>query len=162
MGMRNLGAEGNLNMRGRWGIAVLLLTFLWNAGGVRAQAPACAKGDFEAVVDEAAGALNALNQQNSPQFQARLRQLKDKRGWSNDQFLKAAEPLVRDEQIVGYDKKSEELLGRITGGGQIASAGAAPDCALLLELRAAMRVLVETQKAKWGYMFDKPEKELAR
>jgi hypothetical protein len=45
-----------------------------------AQAPACAKADFEAVVDEAAGALRDLSREHTPNFQAKLRQLKQKRG----------------------------------------------------------------------------------
>jgi len=125
-----------------------------------AQAPACAKADFEAVVDEAAGALRDLARQNTPQFQGKLRQLKTKRGWSDDRFLLEAEPLVRDEKIADFDRKSEAFLDRITRAGQTGAAGAAPDCALLTELRATMKVLVETQKAKWAYMFDKIEGEL--
>jgi hypothetical protein len=35
-----------------------------------------------------------------------------------------------------------------------------PDCAVLLELRARMKVLVETQTAKWAYMFQKIDAEL--
>ena len=145
--------------------------FLWLAGllavlGLVSAAPGqdsqCAKTDFEAVVDEAAGALRELAQQNTPQFQAKLRQLKAKRGWSDDQFLKEAEPLVRDDRIAGFDQKSADFLDRITSGGQTGSTGATPDCGLLAELRAVMRSLVETQKAKWAYMFEKIEGELRK
>jgi hypothetical protein len=38
----------------------------------------------------------------------------------------------------------------------------APDCAVLLELRARMKVLVDTQAAKWSYMFEKLNVELAK
>jgi hypothetical protein len=110
----------------------------------------------------AAAALRELNRANTPQFQARLRQLKDKRGWSHDQFLTEASPFVRDDTIAGFDQKSEEFLAQIMSGGQSQSASATPDCALLLELRAAMKALVETQRTKWAYMFDKLDKELAR
>jgi hypothetical protein len=127
-----------------------------------AQAPACVKADFEAVVDEAAGALRDLARENTPHFQAKLRQLKQKRGWSDDRFLKEAEPMVRDDKITAYDRTSEDLLDRITSAGQAGSAGAAPDCALLTELHGTMKVLVETQKAKWTYMFDKIEGELRK
>lgn len=144
-----------------WGMAALLLAAS-AAGKASAQAPACAKTDFEAVVNEAGGALRDLNRENTPRFQNKLRELKDKRGWSNDQFLKEAEPFVRDGDIVAYDQKSEQLLNRITGGGQQGSAAATPDCAVLAELRAAMKVLVETQKAKWTHMLAKIDKELAK
>ena len=118
----------------------------------------CSKADFESVVDEAASALRGLAQQNTPQFQAKLRQLKAKRGWSDDQFLKEAEPLVRDDKIAEFDQKSETLLLRITDGGQ----AGAPDCSLLAGLRASMATLVETQQAKWTYMFGKIDRELGR
>jgi len=138
-----------------------LLVALWGAGrAALPQTPACAKSDFEAVVNEAGAALRDLNQLNTPLFQAKLRQLKEKRSWSNDRFLKEAEPLVRDEVIAAHDKKSEALVARITGEGQ--AGPAAPDCALLADLRAALQVLVETQKAKWAHMFAKIEKELAK
>ena len=32
-----------------------------------------------------------------------------------------------------------------------------PDCAMLTDLRAAMKQLVDTQVEKWTYMFDKLE-----
>lgn len=145
-----------------WGMAALLLALSGVGQKALAQASACAKTDFEAVVNEAGAALRELNRQNTPKFQGKLRELKDKRGWGNDQFLKEAEPFVRDGEIVAYDQKSEQLLNRITGGGQQGASAAAPDCAVLTELRTAMKVLVETQKAKWLHMFAKIEKELAR
>jgi hypothetical protein len=143
-------------------LSALVLALAAGVETALAQTPQCAKGDFEAVVDEAAAALRALNQQHTPQFQVRLRQLKEKRGWSNDQFLKEAEPYVRDEQMAGYDRKSEEFLARITSGGQAASAGGPPDCSVLLELRAALKALVDTQKEKWAYMFAKIDAELKK
>ena len=138
------------------------LAALGLAGAPLAQAPECGKSEFAAVVDEAAGALNELARQNKPSFQAKLRELKVKRGWSDDQFLKEAEPLVRDDKIAGFDQKSAEFLDRITSGGQAGSAGEAPDCKLLAELRGVMGSLVETQKAKWAYMFEKIEGELRK
>jgi hypothetical protein len=144
-------------------IAVSLLALAAaGAAPAHAQTSQCSKGDFEAVVDEAAGALSALARENTPQFQAKLRQLKAKRGWSDDQFLKEAEPLVRDEKIAGFDQQSEEFLARITSGGQAGASGEAPDCKLLGELRTTMGSLVETQKAKWAYMFEKVEGELRK
>lgn len=148
--------------RAAGGVAALLLALLCNDGDALAQAPSCTKADFEAVVNEAGAALRDLNRQNTPTFQAKLRELKDKRGWSNDQFLKEAEPFVRDNEIVAHDQKSEQLLTRITGAGQESAAGAGPDCGLLAELRAALKSLVETQKSKWTYMFAKIERELAK
>jgi hypothetical protein len=140
-------------------IALILAT----AGPARVLAEAtCSKGDFEAVVDEAAAALRSLNHQNTPQFQAKLRQLKDKRGWNHEQFLAEAAPFVRDEAIAGFDQKSEDFLARITQGGQSQATAASLNCALLVELRGSLAALVATQKAKWTYMFDKIDGELGK
>ena len=144
-----------------WWVAALLVAL--SAAGAKALAQqACSKADFETVVNEAGAALRDLNRHNTPTFQAKLRELKDKRGWSNDQFLKEAEPYVRDQEIIAYDQKSEGLLNRITGAGQQGSSAGTPDCALLGELRAAMKELVETQKAKWTHMFSKISGALAK
>jgi hypothetical protein len=143
-------------------VAGLLGTAISGFDAAPAQTPQCSKADFEAVVDEAAGALRDLARQNTPAFQGKLRQLKGKRGWSDDQFVKEAEPLVRDDKIAGFDQKSEDLLLRITSGGQSGAADGPPDCKLVAELRAVMQSLLETQKAKWAYMFEKIEAELRK
>jgi hypothetical protein len=151
--------------RAALGVSALLLPLLWAMLGTSealAQPPTCAKADFETVVNEAGASLRDLNRQNTPTFQAKLRELKDKRAWSNDQFLKEAEPFVRDAEIVAHDQKSEQLLTRITGAGQQGASDAGPNCGLLAELRVALKSLVDTQKAKWTYMFAKIDKELAK
>ncbi len=144
------------------GASLLAAVALSHADGPAfGQAPACVKSDFEAVVDDAAAALRDLNQQNKPVFQDKLRQLKEKRGWTHDQFLKEAVPYVRDDEISVFDQKSEALLNEISTMGQDGAAAKTPDCALLLELRGRMKVLVETQTSKWSYMFDKLDKALS-
>lgn len=148
-------------------VVVLLLALMLGisraALSQAAPAATCAKADFEAVVNAAGAALRDLAQQNTPVFQAKLRQLKDKRSWTNDEFLKQAEPLVRDEKIAGYDKKSEELVVRIAGGGaQGETAAAGPDCALLDGLQADLKLLIEMQQAKWTHLLARVDQELAK
>jgi len=125
-------------------------------------AQVCAKADFEAVVDDAAGALRDLNLQNKPAFQEKLRQLKDKRGWSHEAFLKEAAPFVRDDKIAVYDQESERLLTDISTLGQEGADAPTPDCALLADLKTRMQTLVNTQTAKWTYMFEKLAAALAQ
>lgn len=120
----------------------------------------CGKADFEVVVDEAAASLRDLNFKNRPLFQEKLRTLKDKRHWTHDQFMQEAAPFVKDDKITEYDQSTEELLSSIATMGQEGAAAKSPDCALLLELRARMKQLVDTQTAKWAYMFEKIETEL--
>ncbi len=116
--------------------------------------------DFEAVVDQAAGVLRDLNAKNKPAFQEKLRTLKDKRGWSHEEFMKQGAPFVRDDKIAVFDQSTEELVLAISSMGQEGAAAKNPDCALLLELRARMTLLVDTQTSKWAYMFEKIETEL--
>jgi hypothetical protein len=125
-------------------------------------AGACTKAEFEVVVDDAAAALRDLNMKNKPDFQEKLRQLKDKRGWSHDQFLTEAAPFVRDDKIAVFDQQSERLLLDISSQGQEGADAKTPDCALLQDLQGRMKVLVETQTAKWAYMFQKLDAALAK
>jgi hypothetical protein len=122
----------------------------------------CRREEFEAVVEEAAASLRDLNSKNRPAFQEKLRELKDKRKWSHDEFLEKAKPFVRDEKTAVYDQTTDELLSAIASMGQEGAAATYPDCALLIELRARMKVLVDTQTAKWSYMFEKLNAELAK
>jgi hypothetical protein len=146
----------------RWAFAAIWALIVC-AGGLPVRAEtACDRADFEAVVDRAAAALNELNAKNRPAFQEKLRLLKDKRGWSHDQFLTQAAPLVQDEKIAEYDQQSADFLERINSLGSEGAGAATPDCALLREVRSYMTALVEAQKAKWAYMFAKLEGELAR
>ncbi|MGE0857423.1 MAG: hypothetical protein AB7L18_15195, partial [Hyphomicrobiaceae bacterium] len=110
---------------------------------------ACERADFEAAVDQAAAALRDLNLKHRPVFQDKLRALKEKRGWSHDQFLKEAAPLVKDDQTDVYDQTSSDMLAAITELGQEGAEARTPDCTLLDTLRGHMATLVEAQTAKW-------------
>lgn len=122
----------------------------------------CTKEDFETVVDEAAASLRDLNSKNKPTFQDKLRQLKEKRAWSEDVFLREAAPFVKDAEIDKLDARTTDLLGRITAMGDEGSAAATPDCTMFQTLRGLMSLLVETQNNKWTYMFWKIDTELAK
>jgi hypothetical protein len=122
----------------------------------------CKKEDFEAVVEVTASSLRDLNSKNRPEFQEKLRELKAKRKWTQDEFIEKAAPFVRDDKTAVYDKSTDELLSAISSMGQAGAQSPKPDCAMLLELRARMKVLVDTQTAKWSYMFEKLDAELAK
>jgi hypothetical protein len=124
-------------------------------GPVRADS--CPREAFEQVVDEASSMLVALNRKNTPDFQTKLRQLRDKRGWSHEQLVKEGAPFVQDATIAEYDATSQQLLMRLN-----TQSTEAADCRMLSDLRATMTKLVETQTAKWSYMFAKIEAALAQ
>lgn len=136
-------------------VAVIGLFASLNAGP--SQAESCQRADFEAVVDEASNTLLQLTQTNTPAFQAKLRALRTKRNWTNEQLMTEGAAFVRDDKIAAYDQQSEQLLLKIN-----TQSGEGVDCKVLTGLKGAMRTLVETQQAKWKYMFDKIDAELAR
>lgn len=132
----------------------------WDAGAQ--EASSCSKVEFESVVDDAAAALRDLNNKNRPAFQDQLRKLKDKRGWTNDQFLVEAAPYVKDDQIEVYDTATNDLLAKISTMGEEGATANVPDCAMLQELRGQMTTLIATQADKWSYMFKKLSSELEK
>ena len=142
----------------RFGTSLCIL-FSPIAAGV---AQACAKADFEAVVSDAANALRDLNQKNKPPYQARLKDLKEKRGWSYDQFLKEAAPLVQDAKIAEYDERTAAFLEKIQSVGTEGANTTQPQCAALAEVQGVMKALVDVQKDKWAYLFGRIEQELKR
>jgi len=155
---------GGIGQKRRTAAALVLAVAAFSGAVVRAEdEPAtCSKEDFEAVVETAAGSLRDLNSKNRPAFQEKLRELMVKRKWSHDEFIEKAKPFVQDDKTAVYDQQTDELLSAIGSMGQEGASAATPDCALLLELRARMKVLVDTQTAKWAYMFDKLSAELAK
>lgn len=146
----------------RLGLVAIAAAVAWIAALSAARGEPCTRMDFETAVGEAAQALRELNQANKPAFQAKLRQLKAKRGWSHDQFLAEASPIVQDEKIAAYDDQSAAFLAQIEQLGAEGTSAASPDCSRLSEVRQAMTSLVAVQKAKWAYMFERVGTELAR
>jgi transcriptional regulator with XRE-family HTH domain len=142
-----------------WVGPALLLAFV---PGASAQSVGCTREDFAAAVDQAAAGLRALNHERRPEFQARLRALRQKRGWSQEQFITEAAPFVRDTEIEAFEARSDEALSKVTEMGQEGAQAKSPDCRLLAELRSYMQALVEIQSAKWTYMFQKIDTELAK
>lgn len=145
-------------------LGAALAIVLASATHADAQSPAlasCARTEFESAVDEAGEVLRTLTQKNGPAFQAKLRQLKDKRGWSHDAFLAEGARFVRDDTISAFEEKSANLLAKINGAGAVVNA-AATDCARLADLKADMIALVEIQNEKWTYMFTTLDAELAK
>ena len=156
-----------------WGVAGTIVLMALACDGATAQtaqtaqttptaAKTCARADFESVVASASDALRSITQQNSPAFQAKLRALKDKRGWSHDQFMAEGARFVRDDKITAFDDKSGDLLARINDAGGGGAGEAKANCSQLADLKANMAALVEIQTAKWTYMFANIDVELAR
>jgi hypothetical protein len=153
----------------RGGLTSLLIWAMLLAAGdavaVAQSSPAenaegCDRNAFAAVVEQAGAQLRELTQRNKPNFQDKLRLLKDKRGWTPEQFMTEAAVYVHDEKIAELDQRSSSLLARLTSVGSSGAASGRPDCKLLDGLRDTMKGLVDTQVEKWGHMFAKLERAL--
>jgi hypothetical protein len=129
---------------------------------VASQAAECEKSQFEAVVADASNALRDLTAQNKPLFQEKLRGLKDKRGWTYDEFVKEAAPIVTDDKVTALDQTSAELLQKINRMGEAGVTDTAANCALLGDLKSTMTSLAATQTEKWTYLFGKLDAEAGR
>jgi hypothetical protein len=148
----------------------LVLVGLFTAAAAPALADGCERAEFEAVVANASETLRDLSVEKKPAYQAKLRGLMEKRGWTYDQFVKEAGPLVSDDKVSAFDQTSADLLAKINRMGEGsttdpaagATPGSGPACAALKDLRATMAALVATQTEKWAYLFAKLDAETAR
>ncbi|MEO1264918.1 MAG: hypothetical protein AAFV26_04335 [Pseudomonadota bacterium] len=136
-----------------FGIAV------FSTSGVKAKS--CSRAEFEAVVDQAGDTLAALNQQNRPLMQRKLRDLKRANSWSQSEFQTKALPLVNDETTLGYDRTIRAAFTSINNLGSAGGEAAKPDCSTLKELQATFKQLVQAVEAKWAHLFGQLDKALA-
>jgi hypothetical protein len=125
-----------------------------------AGAASCTKEDFALAVDRAGAALRKLNADNLPRLRAKMRQLKDARGWPDAGFEEKAYETLQDDRMAALDAQANDLLAKLDGLGTIESAGE-PDCARLQELTAASLELQATVKAKTAYTLNKIDQMLA-
>lgn len=125
-------------------------------GGV----PTCTAEDFARAIDESGAALRALNLENAPKLSAKVRQLRQKKGWAEGDDDEMALDYLSDAKLASFDATANELLARIDGLGQPPK-GSQPDCAKLDDLKAAGVELTAVMKAKASYTLAKIDAELA-
>src|SRR5262249_15759376 len=122
-------------------------------------APSCAREDFAQAVDRAGAALRQLNTDNAPRLRAKLRELKELRGWPDAGFEEKAYEILQDERMANVDRQANDLLAKLDTLGTV-DPGAEPDCARLEELRAVGIELQATVKAKAAYTLAKLDQML--
>ena len=120
---------------------------------------ACTKEEFAQAIDRAGEALRRLNADNAPRLRARLRQLKEARGWPDAGFEEKAIALIEDERTAAFDTTANDLLAKLDQLGTV-GATAEPDCAQLQELTAISLELQATVKAKAAYTLGKIDQML--
>jgi hypothetical protein len=140
---------------------VMFLTMLVSLGAMSGPAAAlCSKEDFGKAVDQAGAALRKLNADNAPRLRAKMRELKDRKAWSDADFEEKALAAVQDERIEAYNAQANDLLAKLDALGSIEPSNEA-DCSKLQELGAAGLELQATIKAKAAYTLSKLDQMLA-
>ena len=124
-----------------------------------AAAASCAREDFAQAVDRAGAALRQLNADNAPRVRAKLRELKELRGWPDAGFEEKAYEILQDERMGALDMQANDLLAKLDTLGTV-DPGVEPDCAKLEELRAVGIELQATVKAKTAYTLAKLDQML--
>ena len=81
----------------RWLLAFALMGLAQLSSIASAAAPpSCAREDFAQAVDRAGAALRQLNADNAPRLRAKLRELKEVRGWPDGGFEEKAYEILQD------------------------------------------------------------------
>jgi hypothetical protein len=125
-----------------------------------AHAATCTKDDFAKAVDRAGASLRKLNADNTPRLRAKMRQLKDAKGWPDADFEEKAYAVLQDERIAAFDAQANDLLAKLDALGTIDPTAEA-ECAKLEELTATSLELQATIKAKTAYALAKLDQMLA-
>jgi hypothetical protein len=148
-------------MHGKIGLRLMPVAMLLAAlaGTGPAFAASCTKEDFAGAVDQAGAALRKLNAENVPRVQAKVRQLKEAKGWPEAGYEEKAYQILQDERTAALDAQANELLGRLDQLGNVDPASEA-DCVKLQELTAAALELQATVKAKTAYTLAKLDQML--
>lgn len=140
-------------MRFRLALMTLLMTAALLPEGVRAQT--CSADEVAKAVDDAGARLREFNAEAAPRLQAKLRQLKAKRGWSDAEYEEKSIDILHDSRIAELDRQANEILGRIDAPSN--STQAQVNCARLADLQAAGVELLATMRAKSAYMIQRTD-----
>ena len=137
-------------------VALLSLMLALASSSAQAQTAQCPPEQFRKVVDDAGAALRKINSDQRPKLEAGLRRLKDKHGWSEDDYADKANVLLSDAKSDDYDVKASELLAKLDQISEQAQAGKA-ECTRLAELESTALELQATIRVKAQYMLARIE-----
>jgi hypothetical protein len=142
----------------RWLVILAGLVLAQLAPGA-ASAASCTREDFALAVDRAGAALRKLNADNLPRLRAKMRELKEARGWPDAGFEEKAYEALQDERVAALDAQANDLLAKLDALGTV-EPSSEPDCAKLQELTASSLELQATVKAKAAYTLAKLDQML--
>lgn len=136
-------------------LTALVAAALLGGGRALATAATCSKEDFGQAVDRAGAQLRKLNAEQIPQVQAKIRKLKESKGWQDEKTYET----LQDERMASFDAQANDLLAKIDTLGTV-DPSAELQCGRLDELTAASLELQATVKAKAAYTLSKLDQML--
>jgi hypothetical protein len=137
---------------------LLMATLVPLAAQGQTATPACTADDFAKTVDGVGATLRTFNGEAAPRLQARLKVLKDKNGWGDDDYEDKAIVSLQDQRLETLDGTANELLARIDTLGRV-DAGQPADCTRLEELKTVGIELLAVMKAKSAYLVAKIDQQ---
>lgn len=131
---------------------LIVLAMVLVAAPMPASAQACTKSDIAAVIDSTAATLRKLNARHQPELQAKVRQLGERRGWSEAERNAKAVELLRDDETRALDEQASKLLIELDVIGDEAEIDPSTCRARLEKLKAKSAQLIEITTAKAAHV----------
>ncbi len=135
----------------RAAFSVVITLLVAASAAPHAHAQVCTKEQIAEAVDKAGAALRKVSGETTPRIEAKMRQLKESRGWSSSEAEERAFATIQDERVAKLDATANELLARI----DTLSSGGTADCARLTEVEAVSIELQATVRAKANYVLSR-------
>lgn len=126
-----------------------------------ASAQTCTKRDISSVVDTTASKLRRLNAGHQPELQAKLRQLGEQRGWSDEERERNSAEFFQDEEARSLDEQASRLLIEFDALGDDTSFDQSSCQSRLERLNTVSAQLIEITTAKAAHITARVETALA-
>ncbi len=143
------------------------MVFLWGLLGLGLQflavqpafSDTCTLEELTKTADEVGASLRRYNNDTMPKVQAKMQQLRLKKGWSPAKYRELAADYLHDSRIAGFDEKANELYLKID---QLSPRenDKKIECSRVSALRAAGLELLAVMKAKSAHTLSKIDQEL--
>jgi hypothetical protein len=135
--------------RGGW-LLVVAGMIAFAAPSTWAADRSCTRGDIADAIDRTGESLRKINSDTFPALQAKMRQLRDLKRWSEADYQEQAAMLLQDARTEQLDVQSNDLLARIDSIGVERVEGVVA-CQRLDELEAITSELSVVMRTKASY-----------
>lgn len=118
----------------------------------------CTRAQLAEAVDKTGASLRKVTTETAPQLQAKMRQLKERKGWSDADYEEQSVALISDKRLSELDQQASDLVAKIDTLGT--PKGDDVNCATIAELEAAGAELIATVRTKASYAMAKLDQAL--